>query len=308
MLGKLNVAAVLIALPMAAIACGSAGDSETADAPAAPSAPITVAEVGFATPESVLHDEVSDVYLVSNIHGHPLQPDGNGFISRLSPSGEVLDLKWIDGETEGVELNAPKGMAIVGGVLYVTDITVVRMFDRATGEPLGEIAVDGATMLNDLAPASDGGVYLTDTGFRLSAEGEFEPSGTDAVYHIAPNGDVHTLIVDAGLGAPNGVVEVNGEVWVVTFISGEMFRLVDGERVDVATVTDGRLDGIIAVGDQLLVSSWANNGVHGGTAGGEFTPVITELESPADIGYDATRNVVLIPLFQLNEVRIVPLD
>ncbi len=308
MLGKTQIAGVLIALPMAAIACGSAGDSETADTPAAPSAPITVAGVGFATPESVLHDEIADVYLVSNINGHPLQPDGNGFISRLSPTGEVLDLKWIDGEADGVTLHAPKGMAIVGDVFYVTDITVVRKFDRTTGEPLGEITIEGASMLNDLAPASDGGVYLTDTGFRLSDEGEFEPSGTDAVYHIAPNGDVHTLIADAGLGAPNGVVEVDGELWVVTFVSGEMFRLVDGERVDVATVTDGSLDGIIAVGDQLLVSSWASMGVHGGTAGGEFTPVVTEVQSPADIGYDATRNVVLIPLFELDEVRIVPLD
>ena len=307
MFGKISVAGVVIALPMAAIACGPAGDSETVEVPAAPSAPITVAEVGFATPESVLHDEVADVYLVSNINGHPLQTDGNGFISRLSPTGEVQDLKWIDGEAEGVTLHAPKGMAIVGDVFYVTDITVVRMFDRATGEPLGEIVVEGAAMLNDLAPASDGGVYLTDSGFQLSAEGGFEPSGTDAVYHIAPNGDVHTLIADAGLGAPNGVIEVNGDVWVVTFGSGEMFRLVDGERADVATVTDGRLDGIIAVGDQLLVSSWASKGVHGGTAGGEFTPVVTEVQSPADIGYDATRNVVLIPLFQLNEVRIVPL-
>ena len=103
------------------------------------------------------------------------------------------------------------------------------------------------------------------------------------------------------------MVEVDGELWVVTFVSGEMFRLVDGERVDVATVTDGSLDGIIAVGDQLLVSSWASQGVHGGAVGGEFTPIVTDVQSPADIGYDATRNVLLIPLFQLDEVRIVPL-
>jgi hypothetical protein len=292
-------------LSAALVACGGSG--EQAEAPPAPDDPITVAGVGFATPESVLHDEVGDVYLVSNINGHPLQPDGNGFISRVSPSGEVLDLKWIDGETEGVELSAPKGMAIVGDVLYVTDITVVRMFDRVTGEPLGEITVEGAAMLNDLAPASDGGVYLTDTGFRLSDEGGFEPSGTDAVYHIAPNGDVHTLIADAGLGAPNGVVEVDGEVWVVTFGSGEMFRLVDGERVDLTTVAEGQLDGIVQIGDRLFVSSWVSRGVHAGETGGEFSAVVTDIQSPADIGYDATRNVILIPLFQLNEVRIVPL-
>ncbi len=307
MLGKMKMAGVLITLPMASIACGSAGDSETADAAATPSGPIIVAEVGFATPESVLHDEVADLYLVSNINGHPLQPDGNGFISRISPSGEVVDLKWIDGEAEGVTLSAPKGMAIVGDVLYVTDIDVVRMFHRVTGEPLGEIEVEGATFLNDLAPAADAGVYLTDTGFQLSADGGFEPSGTDAVYHIAADGEVHTLIADPGLGAPNGVVEVDGEVWVVTFGSGEIFRLVDGERVDLMTVAEGQLDGIVLVGDRLFVSSWGSQGVHAGVAGGEFSAVVTEVQSPADIGYDATRNVMLIPLFELDEVMIVPL-
>ena len=296
----------VIALAMAAGGCGSSGDQQ-AGASAAPTVPITVAEVGFATPESVLHDEAADVYLVSNINGHPLQPDGNGFISRVSPSGEVLELKWIDGEAEGTTLNAPKGMAIVGDVFYVTDITVVRMFDRVTGGALGEIAVEGATMLNDLAPASDGGVYLTDTGFQLAADGGFEPSGTDAVYHIAANGDVHTLIADPGLGAPNGVVEVDGEVWVVTFGPGELFRLVDGERVDLMTVAEGQLDGIVLVGDRLFVSSWGSQGVHAGVAGGEFSAVVTEVQSPADIGYDATRNVMLIPLFELDEVMIVPL-
>jgi hypothetical protein len=295
-------------LCVAAVACSASGDSEGSDEVAIVAGPIIVAEVGFATPESVLHDEAADVYLVSNINGHPLQPDGNGFISRVSPLGEVNDLKWIDGEAEGVALNAPKGMAIVGDVLYVTDIEVVRMFDRETGEPRGEIAVEGATMLNDLAPASDGGIYLTDSGFQLTDEGGLEPSGTDAVYHIAPNGDVHTLIADPGLGGPNGVIEVDGDVWVVTLGSGEMFRLVDGERMNLTTVSDGSLDGIVAGGDQLFVSSWASQEVHAGTPDGEFVPIVTGVQSPADIGYDATRNVILIPLFQLNEVRIVPLD
>ena len=47
--------------------------------------------------------------------------DGNGFISRLRPDGTVLTLKWIDGNKEGVTLNAPKGMALHGDRLYVTE-------------------------------------------------------------------------------------------------------------------------------------------------------------------------------------------
>ncbi len=265
-----------------------------------PPGPITVADVGFALPESVLHDEVADLYLVSNINGNPLAADGNGFISRVSPTGEVIELKWIDGESDGVTLNAPKGTAIVGDVFYVADISVVRMFDRTTGEPVGEIAIEGATFLNDLAPASDGGVYLTDTGARAS--------GTDAVYHITSNGDVHTLMADAGLGGPNGIVEVDGEIWVVTAGSGELFRLADGEKADVMTVADGGLDGIVAVGDRFFISSGRSQSVVGGSAGGVFEPLVTEVPSPADIGYDATRNVVMIPLVWMDEIRIVPVE
>ena len=81
-----------------------------------------VADVGLSTPESVLHDAGADVYLVSNINGSPLEKDGNGFISRLAPDGSVLALKWIDGEAQGITLNAPKGMAIQDGVLFVAAI------------------------------------------------------------------------------------------------------------------------------------------------------------------------------------------
>ena len=81
---------------------------ETEDAASAPRTAIVMTEVGFSTPESVLHDTQADVYLVSQIHGMPLDPDGDGFISRVSPDGQVAELRWIDGRAEGVTLNAPK--------------------------------------------------------------------------------------------------------------------------------------------------------------------------------------------------------
>src|SRR5688500_6376491 len=76
--------------------------------------PIEVSGVGFAAPESVLHDSVADVYLVSNINGGGRDRDDNGFISRVSPAGELLELKWIDGSSPSVRLSAPKGTTIIG--------------------------------------------------------------------------------------------------------------------------------------------------------------------------------------------------
>ena len=70
---------------------------------------------------------------MANINGAAAEKDGNGFISRVSPQGVVLDLKWIDGASPGVTLHAPKGMAIVADTLFVTDIDCIRRFHRVTG-------------------------------------------------------------------------------------------------------------------------------------------------------------------------------
>src|SRR5690242_3865752 len=81
---------------------------------AAPAGPITVADSTVKTPESVLYDPMADVYLVSNINGDPLAKDNNGYISRVSPDGKALTVKWIAGGMNGVKLDAPKGTALRG--------------------------------------------------------------------------------------------------------------------------------------------------------------------------------------------------
>src|SRR5580700_6458102 len=128
--------------PTPASASPAAAASPT---PAAP-APV-VAYTGLLTPESALYDADNDRYLVSNINGSPFEKDNNGFISVLSPDGQVTTLKWIEGGKGKIKLDAPKGLAIVKGVLYAADITVVRMFDAKTGAPKGDIAVPGSTFL-----------------------------------------------------------------------------------------------------------------------------------------------------------------
>src|SRR3989304_8228704 len=80
----------------------------TASSVAAQAPAITVQGVGLQTPGSVLYDAAEDVYLVSNINGSPTAADGNGFISRLGPEGQVLALTWIGGARAGVALHAPQ--------------------------------------------------------------------------------------------------------------------------------------------------------------------------------------------------------
>lgn len=265
------------------------------DAP--PPVPTAAAKwTGLSTPESVLYDADGDRYLVSNINGKPDGKDNNGFISVLAPDGTTTTPKWIEGGKDKVKLDAPKGLGIANGVLYVADISSVRTFDLKTGAPKGDVAVPGATFLNDIATGPDGKVYVSDTGVKTGAKG-FEPTGTDAVYEIV-KGHAKALAKNKDLGGPNGLLVTDKGVVVVTFGSGEVYRLDDkGKKQDVSKPPTGALDGVVALGDSLLVTSWEGSAIYKGPLGGTFEKVLSDQKSPADIGYDTKRGRVLVPHF-----------
>jgi sugar lactone lactonase YvrE len=255
--------------------------------------------VGFATPESVVHDPAQDVYFVSNINGSPTDKDDNGFISRVTPEGEV-SARWLSAETEGVELNAPKGLAVHAGVLYVTDIDTVRMFDAASGAPKGAVVAKDATFLNAIKAAEDGTLVVSDSGLRP----DFSSSGTDTIYRLE-KGKLSKLLASKKLTGPNGVLpDGQGGAWVVTFGGKELYRVGRwGKLSDVQTLPAGALDGLVRANDgRLLVSSWESSSVLAGVPGGEFVELLSGLESPADLGYDAKRDRLLVPLFKKDTV------
>jgi hypothetical protein len=276
------------------------------DGSAAPAGQIVIEDVGFRTPESVLHDPIGDHYLVSNINGGPADADDNGFISKVATDGSIIALKWIDGESDSLTLHAPKGMAVVDLFLYVADLNVIRRYDRSTGAPRGEIEVPGATFLNDVVANDSGDVYFTDSGLRSGANG-LEPSGTDAVYVLRADGRLETLATGPELGRPNGIALAGDSVWVVGFGSGELYRVKDGARTDVVKLAAGGLDGLVAAFGELFISSWEGETIYRGRPGGPFSPLLQGVKVPADIGHDLWRNRIMVPLFDDNLVRIISL-
>lgn len=263
----------------------------------------------FQTPESVLYDSVADVYLVSNINGSPVAKDDNGFISRVSPDGRVLALRWIDGATDSVQLNAPKGSAIHGDTLFVADIDAVRLFDRVSGRQLGSRVVRGATFLNDVAAGPDGTIYFTDSGLRAAAAG-FASTGTDAVYRFDARGNAVAIIRGDSLGRPNGITVDASGAYVVTFGSGEAYHLdAAGARTAFPRPPHGQLDGIVEVaGGPFYISSWEDSSVVAVNPPSDmYTMKVHPVPSPADIGYDTRRHRLLIPSFLTNRIEIRPL-
>lgn len=296
--------AVFVCSALAVLAAGCSSKPEAGPGAAEPKR-ITVGG-GLRTPESILHDPVADVYLISCIHGDPFGADRRGFISRVRPDGGVEKLKWIEGGAGGVVLNAPKGMAIAGDVLYVADVSVVRKFDRTSGKPLGEVAIEGAAFLNDVALGPDGTVYVSDSGFSK----DFASAGADAVYAIAPDGSVKALRKGGELSAPNGIIADGDGVLLVTWNSGKIQRLgKDGSLTDVAKLPAAKLDGLVRdAKGALLVSSWDGSCIYRVGPGGEVSIALKDLASPADIGYDAKRGRVLVPLFNDNQAIFQKLD
>ena len=266
---------------------------------------MTLDNAGFNVPESAIHDTESDVYLVSNINGDPFGSDGRGFISRVSTDGRVLELRWIDGTAEGVTLNAPKGMAIVGNSLYVADVTSVRVFDRSTAKPTGEIPIAGTTFLNDLAHGPGGNLYVTDTGLAPG----FEASGTDAIYRISADGEATVLVKSTDLAKPNGLLFDTGRLLMISWDEGTLNEVGDDGKVTVITkLPAGQLDGVVPDGaGGLLISSWEGKCVYRMDSGGNSSVAVGELDAPADLGWDATRDRVIIPWFNEGRLDILPM-
>lgn len=263
---------------------------------------------GFASPESVLID--GDHRYVSNIGPAlaPLAKDGDGFISDLGPDGTVMTLHAFPGD--GTTLDAPKGMAMAGGRLYVTDIDRIVGFDPATRARVFEAPLPegGPVFANDLAAVDATTLLVSDTG-------------RNALYRLDLPSRRWTLLTDAIPGA-NGILHdpASGETLVVglgaNFSGGDLFTVgATGETRRVPGGPHGLLDGIARRSDgSLLVSDWIafDHPVSGQLVtlapnGTEGTPLPTDipLVGPADFTIDAD-GALWVPALPANAVVILP--
>lgn len=240
----------------------------------------------FDTPESVCFDVQNNVYYVSNIGGkNPVEKDGNGFISKLSPDGKIIQLKWIEG------LNAPKGMGIHNGFLFVTDIDKLIIIDISISEIEEEILFTGAKFLNDVAIGGDGVVYISDSQtstFYKFIKGTFNPLVSDTSFEF-PNGiiaDGKTLVAGAG----NFIIRIDPA-------TGKWEKIIDNT---------GGIDGLAKINDgEYLISDWSGK-IHVVYTGKEkelildTTPI--EGRNAADFYYSSGDKLLLVPTFFSNSV------
>jgi sugar lactone lactonase YvrE len=314
MLAGTSGRAFVMAVLLSAAACGRDKDSSKATAhgpvidSTAPGRTATVA--GFKTPESVRYDSARDVFYVSNINGSPLAKDDNGFISRMKPDGTIDSLELIAGGRDGVTLNAPKGLALVGDTLWVADIDAVRAFNVHTGAVVATVDLTSfhAVFLNDVCVGGDGAIYVTDTGMKPSGDAMTHVAGADRIFRIDAAHHATIALASDSLHWPNGIT------WDA---SGNRFIVVPYDKVPqilawrpgtpqpvIIGYGSGQYDGVELLADRrLVITSWADSTIS--IRDGNVRTAIRELPSPADIGIDTRRMHVAVPLLTKDRVEIL---
>lgn len=269
------------------LACNPAKKETAETLPEAPAAPTLTlkwtTDTLLTTCESVIYDQANDVLYVANINGVPDEKDGNGFIAQVSLDGKVINPKWITG------MDAPKGMGIYNGKLFVADIDRIHEIDVAAGKITNTYPVEGAAFLNDITIDDGGKIFISD-------------SGTGNII-LLENGTASTWM--SGLNGPNGLL-AEGENLMMASFPGGTFNSINANK-EVTQITEGieNGDGVEAVGDGgYLVSSWNGMVHYVDTAGIASLLLDTRADSvsAADIEYIADKKLLLVPGFFKNKV------
>ena len=241
---------------------------------------------GMEVPESVQPVLSENKIYVSNIASpSPVDKDSTGYISILSFDGKILTQKWATG------LNAPKGMGIIGGSLFVTDIDRIAEIDLKTGKIIKFYAVDGAQFLNDIAVTSEDILFITD-------------SKAKKVYKF-DHGKISTVVESDDYPFLNGIIFADRKILVGT---GKNIISIDPKTDEAKAYIEntGGIDGFAQLGPKNYIFSDWSGIIHCIEEGKEKELLLDtsklEKTQSADFGYCKEKNTIYVPTFFGNSI------
>lgn len=255
-------------------------------------APINVAQVWatdtiLKTPESVLYNSKQDLIYVANINkvGKDSK-DGDGFISKLKLDGTIEKIDWVTG------LNDPKGLAIVGNTLFVSDVTQLVEIDISTGKIIKKHDVENAVFLNDVTSNEAGDVLVSD-------------SYGNKVYKLS-KGKFLVWLEGSELDKPNGLYFEKDEVLVASMNKGLVNRVkhkTKESKLEVSQIPS--TDGIASDGKgNYFYSNWNGEVYYANSKGNVWKIIDTKDQkiNAADLTYIPKLSLLLVPTFFNNRV------
>ncbi|MBL1321148.1 MAG: SMP-30/gluconolactonase/LRE family protein [Methylophaga sp.] len=247
-------------------------------------------ETVFDQPESVVYDAKRKQLYVSNVNGNPTEAAGNGYISLLSVDGKIIDQHWIDG------LNAPKGMTIVDGKLYIADINELVVVNIKNQKIIQHYSAPKAKFLNDVAADGDGNIYVS--GFL-----------TNSIYRLH-NGKFELWMQSDQLEVPNGLLVEGNQLLVAswgnmtdgfaTAIPGHI-KTIDLASKKIKSLGDaspaGNLDGLESdANGNYYVTDWMAGTLLHITPAGISKTLVTLRQGSADHTVLAEQHLIIIPM------------
>ncbi|MCF6358911.1 MAG: hypothetical protein L3J54_14010 [Draconibacterium sp.] len=234
------------------------------------------------TPESVIYDYKRDIIYVSNVNENPAEKDGNGFISILDHRGNIKNLKWV------TNLNAPKGMAIYEGKLYVSDIDQLVEIDIDKGEIIKKYSAPNAMFLNDVSACKNGMIFVSDT--------------RTAKIHVLENDKFKVWMEGKPFENPNGLMTEKGKL----FVGDNNIYEVDiaTKNIKMIIADAGGVDGLEKNSDgDFVFSNWAGRiFIHKNNKTVKLLDTTAEKLNTADLDFDLKHDLILVPTFFGNQI------
>lgn len=242
----------------------------------------------FASPESAAYDPVRGYLYISNFKDKHV-PDsyyGNGFISKVSLSGEIINLKWID------NLTKPTGICIFDDNLYIVERFGVVVYDLKNDKTEKRIRINSTKFLNDISVGYDSSVYVSE-------------SNGDIIYRIKD--DKATPYFQGNEVAGTNGVLVSENHLIIGANNDSTLKIIDLSTSQIAVCAQmpkGIIDGIKTIGDDYLVSIFEGN-LYRVEKNGHKTELLNTRSKGiflADFEYIESKKILIVPTLWNNKL------
>jgi hypothetical protein len=203
----------------------------------------------------------------------------------MTLDGKIEQLEWVKG------LDAPKGMGVHEGKMYVTDIHKLVIIDMATATIEKSIIIDSSEFLNDVTIDAKGNVYFTDSGAKK--------------IHLYKDGQVSLWSSDPLLLKPNGLFALENSLRIIDMESGLFYDADYSTKklTGVAKDIPGG-DGVMQISkNEYIISCWQGEVYY---VNDSTTQKILDTKeaklNAADSWYVDAENLLIVPTFFGNSV------